>query len=162
MFEPSNQTMMPKAVPSFSHPLLLPKNYAVPPVLGDTLTGILSHLTNQRPSSATALPLGGTAQCCSHCPFVPAPLHHGLDDHPPHPSPTYIRIHAKRSRSACSMPPSTTLLKSGLGSGEACLAAHVAIASMALVPLRSISDSQCLHSQPAVRTATRFTFRFMI
>ncbi|EIW54238.1 uncharacterized protein TRAVEDRAFT_51955 [Trametes versicolor FP-101664 SS1] len=47
------------------------------------------------------------------------------------------------------MPPSTTLLKSGLGSGEACLYVHVAIASMALVPLRLTSDSQCLHSQPA-------------
>ncbi|KAL1945566.1 hypothetical protein VTO73DRAFT_2417 [Trametes versicolor] len=47
------------------------------------------------------------------------------------------------------MPPSTTLLKLGSGSGEASLDAHVAIASMALVPLRSISDSQCLHSQPA-------------
>ncbi|KAL1945561.1 hypothetical protein VTO73DRAFT_2412 [Trametes versicolor] len=40
-------------------------------------------------------------------------------------------------------------MKSGLGSGEACLYVHVAIASMALVPLRLTSDSQCLHSQPA-------------
>ncbi|KAL1945571.1 hypothetical protein VTO73DRAFT_2422 [Trametes versicolor] len=141
--------MMPETVPSFLHLLLLPKNYAVPPVLSDTFTGILSHLTSQRPSSATALPHGGTAQRCSHCPVVPAPLHPGLGDHPPHPSPTYIRIHAQRSRSACSMPPSTTLLTPGLGSGEACLDAHVAIASMALVPLRLNSDSQCLHSQPA-------------
>ncbi|KAL1945525.1 hypothetical protein VTO73DRAFT_2376 [Trametes versicolor] len=127
--ESSNET---KAVTSFSDPLLLPKNYAVPPVLGDTLTGILSRLTSQRPSSATALSHRGTTQRCSHCYIVPAPFYPGLGDHPPHPSPTYIRIHAKRSRSACSIPPSTTLMKSRLGSGEASLDAHVAIASMAL------------------------------
>ncbi|KAL1942590.1 hypothetical protein VTO73DRAFT_6192 [Trametes versicolor] len=144
--ESRNETTTPKAAPSLSHPLLLPKSYAVPPVLGDTLTGILSRLTSQRPSSATALP-----HSCSHCPVVPASFYPGLGDQPPHPSPTptWIRIHAKRSRSACSMPPSTTLLRPGLGSGEACLDVHVAIASMAFVPLRLISDSQCLHSQPA-------------
>ncbi|KAL1937028.1 hypothetical protein VTO73DRAFT_15593 [Trametes versicolor] len=100
-----------------------------------------SHLKSPRPSAATALSHGGTTQRCSHCYIVPAPFYPGLGDHPPHPSPTYIRIHGKRSRSACSMPPSTTLLRPGLGSGSACLDAHVAIASMALVPLRLISDS---------------------
>lgn len=60
------------------------------------------------------------------------------------------------------MPPSTTLLRPGIGSGETFLDTHVAIASMAFVTLRSISDSQCLHSPPAVRTASPFTFRFMI